>query len=67
MPRLRSGDLGGELGAEGAPDDVCDDLGAGGALEVGDGIEVFEEGEVVGGDVGGAEGDFALGRAVVGW
>ena len=58
--------MGGEVGAEGALNDVGNDLSAGGALEVGDGVEVLEEGEVVGGDVGGAEGDFALGWAVVG-
>ena len=56
------GDLGGKLGAEGALDDVGDDSGAGGAFEVGDGVEVLEELEVVGGDGGGAEGDFAARR-----
>lgn len=55
------GDVGGEARGEGALDEIRDDGGAGGALEVGDGVEVFEEGEVVVGDVFGAEGDFAFG------
>jgi len=68
MPRLRGGDEGGEGGAEGVFNDLGDDRAASGAGEMGDGVEVGEEKFVVLGDGIGAQGDFAIGRAVVsGW